>query len=63
MVAEAKSHSLFFMMRHFALSALQDVPDHNPGRCPGLLHFAPLALEAQVLLHAKLSITGSFSLQ
>ena len=30
---------------YFALSALGQFMDPNPGRCPGLLHFAPLALE------------------
>ena len=32
------------MTSDYALSALDLLEFPNPGRCPGLLHFAPLAL-------------------
>jgi len=34
---------------HFAPSALSDSGDPNLGRCPRLLHFAPMALRPRVL--------------
>ena len=38
--------SVLSTISHFALSALQNfMGPRNPGRCPGLLHFAPSALK------------------
>jgi hypothetical protein len=43
-------HFCFIAISYFALSALQNfMRSPNPGRCPGLLHFAPSALSLGVL--------------
>jgi hypothetical protein len=43
----------------YALSALGLIELPDPGRCPGLLHFAPLALLAEVVFSGP-ALTGTW---